>query len=465
MTRLNASWRRVHLVGMGGAGMSAIAHVLMQAGVEVSGSDVRDSAVLSTLRSLGVRADVGHRAEQAAGADVVIFSAAVGRENPELELAISEGIPVMSRGEALGSIVQPFRTVAVSGTHGKTTTSGMVATILAQAGLEPTYLLGADLSGVGPGGYLGQGDVAVVEADEAYRSFLWLKPAIAVVTNVDRDHLDHYGSWESLTAAFRQFLTVASESRVICADDPQTVDVSEGLDCVHYGLNLGLTVSAEVLNQGAEGSTFELRLNNEPMGEVQLSIAGRHNILNALGAVAACVELGIEIPEILKGLSCYRGASRRFEYRGRFAGAHLVDDYAHHPAEIEATLSAARFGPWKRVIAVFQPHLYSRTEALWREFGAALSTADLVVVTDVYGAREQPVPGVTGKLIVDSVCDSSPGKPVAYLPKLNDAAAYLQQKVRPDDLVLSLGAGDITTLPDRLSGEIPLITLEALGRP
>lgn len=456
MTELNISWRKVHLVGMGGAGMSAIAHVLMQAGVEVSGSDVRDSAVLSTLRSLGVRADVGHRAEQAADADVVIFSSAVGMENPELELAISEGIPIMSRGEALGLMVQPFRTIAVSGTHGKTTTSGMVATILAQAGLEPTYLLGADLSGVGPGGLLGKGEVAVVEADEAYGSFLWLKPAIAVVTNVDRDHLDHYGSWESLTDSFRQFLTEASESRVVCADDPYAVAVSEGLESVSYGLNLNSTVSAEVLNQREAGSTFELRLNNAHAGVVQLSIAGRHNILNALGAIAACIQLGMEVPVILNGLSCYMGASRRFEYRGRFDGAYLVDDYAHHPAEIEATLSAARFGPWKRVIAVFQPHLYSRTEALWREFGAALSMADLVVVTDVYGAREQPVPGVTGKLIVDSVCDSSPGKPVAYLPKLNDAALYLQQKIRPDDLVLSLGAGDITTLPDRLSGEIPM---------
>jgi UDP-N-acetylmuramate--alanine ligase len=188
---------------------------------------------------------------------------------------------------------------------------------------------------------------------------------------------------------------------------------------------------------------------------VRLPVAGRHNILNALGATAACAELGINLQKIVEGLGQFRGASRRFEYRGRFRGADLVDDYAHHPAEIEATLSAARFGPWKRVVAVFQPHLYSRTQSLWREFGTALAMADLIVVTDVYGAREQPVPGVTGKLIVDSVCESAPGRPVAYLPRLNDAARYLQAVLRPDDLVLSLGAGDITTLYDRLSGEVP----------
>ncbi len=433
--------------------MSAIARVLLQAGVEVSGSDARDSAALSNLRSLGVKADVGHRWDQPAGADVVIYSSAVADDNPELERARADGVPVMPRGEALARIVRPFRTVAISGTHGKTTTSGMVATVVRHAGLDPTYLLGADLPGFGPGGHLGNGSVAVVEADEAYKSFLWLSPAIAVVTNVDKDHVEHYGDWELLQKAFREFLESAQEASIICSDDPCTVAVAEGLETTTYGLNLNPNVSAEVRHETVAGSKFNLRLNDEPVGEVNLRLAGRHNISNALGAIAACLKLGLEIPVIISGLERYQGASRRFEYRGEFAGAHLVDDYAHHPTEIAATLAAARFGGWRRVIAVFQPHLYSRTRALWREFGCALSAADLVVVTDVYGAREQPVPGVTGKLIVDSVNECAPGKPVAYLPLLGQAARYLRDAVRPNDLVLTLGAGDITTLPDRLSEE------------
>ncbi|HEX2259470.1 MAG TPA: UDP-N-acetylmuramate--L-alanine ligase [Actinomycetota bacterium] len=455
MIDLKGKWRRVHLVGMGGAGMSAIAHVLLQGGVVVSGSDLRESAALSALRSLGVRADVGHRAHQAEGADVVIASAAVGPENPELELARAQGIPIMLRGQALASIVEGLRTVAVSGTHGKTTTSGMVATVALHAGLDPTYLLGADLTGLGPGGRLGNGDVAIVEADEAYRSFLWLEPSTALVTNIDRDHLEHYGSWEALNDAFRLFMSRSASGSVVCADDAHAMAVAESLNPVTYGFDPHAQFRGELIEADAEGSTFDLIVRGEVVARVRLPVAGRHNILNALGATAACVELGIDLQEIVEGLGQFRGASRRFEYRGRFRGADLVDDYAHHPAEIEATLSAARFGPWKRVVAVFQPHLYSRTQSLWREFGTALAMADLIVVTDVYGAREQPVPGVTGKLIVDSVCESAPGRPVAYLPRLNDAARYLQDVLRPEDLVLSLGAGDITTLYDRLSGEVP----------
>lgn len=452
---LKGKWRRVHLVGMGGAGMSAIAHVLLQAGVVVTGSDLRESAALSALRSLGIRADVGHRANQAEGADLVIASAAVGPDNPELELARAQGIPIMLRGQALASIVEGLRTVAVSGTHGKTTTSGMVATVALHAGLDPTYLLGADLTGLGPGGHLGNGDVAIVEADEAYRSFLWLEPSTAVVTNIDRDHLEHYGSWEALNDAFRLFMGRSVSRSVVCADDPHAMAVAEGLNPITYGFQPDAQFRGELVEADAEGSTFELIVRGDVAGRVKLPVAGRHNILNALGATAACMDLGIGAQAIIEGLGQFRGASRRFEYRGRFRGADLVDDYAHHPAEIEATLSAARFGPWKRVVAVFQPHLYSRTQSLWREFGTALAMADLIVVTDVYGAREQPVPGVTGKLIVDSVCESVPGRTVAYLPRLNDAARYLQDVLRPDDLVLSLGAGDITTLYDRLSGEAP----------
>ncbi len=457
MIELDPSWRRVHLVGLGGAGMSAIARVLTQAGVSITGSDVRESAVLEGLRGMGVRADVGHRARQAEGADLLILSNAVSTDNPEVAFARDHGIPILWRGEALALIVGGLRTIAVSGTHGKTTTSGMVATVLAHAGLTPTYLLGSDLSGRGSGGHLGEGDVAVVEADEAYRSFLWLRPAIAVVTNIDRDHVDHYDNWEALQEAFLSFMSRSSEAVVVCADDPRAVKVAAGLKTMTYGFAEGADVRAEGLESGAGGSDFRLIYRGKDEGQVHLQATGRHNVQNALGAAAACLSLGLDVAAVIAGLAAFGGVSRRFEYRGRFEGAHLVDDYAHHPAEIDATLAAARWGPWKRVIAVFQPHLYSRTQALWKEFGAALSAADVILVTDVYGAREEPIPGVTGKLIVDAICELAPGRKVAYVSRLDDAASYLRSIVGPDDLILTLGAGDITTLHDRLVGDTPTI--------
>ncbi len=455
MLRLDPAWRRVHLVGLGGAGMSAIARVLMQAGLTVSGSDVRESAVLSSLRAMGVKADVGHRARQAEGADVLIVSNAVGPGNPEVELARTNGIPTLWRGKALAEMVGGLRTVAVSGTHGKTTTSGMVATVLSQAGLDPTYLLGSDLSGRGSGGHLGGGELAVVEADEAYRSFLWLDPAVSVVTNIDRDHVDHYDSWEALQEAFFTFMAGSSEAVIVCADNPRAMEVARPLEPLTYGFHPDAGVRAGGLESGAGGSDFRLFVEGRDEGMVHLQVTGIHNVQNALGAAAACLKLGLDVPAVSAGLAAFGGVSRRFEYRGRLGDAHLVDDYAHHPAEIDATLSAARWGPWKRVIAVFQPHLYSRTQALWKEFGASLSAADLIVVTDVYGAREEPVAGVTGKLIVESICDTVPGRKVAYLPRLDEAARYLRSVVRADDLILTLGAGDVTTLHDRLSADSP----------
>jgi UDP-N-acetylmuramate--alanine ligase len=297
--------------------------------------------------------------------------------------------------------------------------------------------------------------VAVVEADEAYGSFLWLEPSISLVTNVDRDHMDHYGDWESLKSAFRVFMEKASERVIVCADDLQAIEVAEGIDAVTYGFNAEAVIRGEGLESGAGGSSFRLLVDGVPQATVALQVAGRHNAQNALGAAAACLQLGMSIESIVEGLAAFKGVSRRFEFRGRYAGADLVDDYAHHPAEIEATLSAARWGPWKRIVAVFQPHLYSRTRDLWHEFGAALSTADVIVVTDVYGAREDPIPGITGKLIVESACEHAPGRKVVYLPRLNEAARFLRTEARKDDLILTLGAGDITTLHDRLSSEPP----------
>lgn len=453
---------RVHLVGIGGAGMSAIARVLREAGYPVSGSDQRESTVLTALRGLGVTVDIGHRARRVEHAALVVASAAVPESNVELEAARSAGIPVLTRGECLARIVEGLRTVGVAGTHGKTTTSGMAATMLQVAGREPTWLLGADLARRGAGGRLGNGTVAVVEADEAYGSFLWLAPEVAVVTNVEDDHLDHYGGMAELTAAFTRFVSATTGTVVLCGDDARAAALAAHVtgDLIVYGVDPpgvadpggrpARRIGAEGIETSAEGSRFTLTIDGEPAAAVPLRIAGRHNVANALGAAGVGLALGLEPATIAAGLAQFAGASRRFEYRGSVLGADLVDDYAHHPTEIAATLEAARWGPWRRVLAVFQPHLYSRTQAMWPAFGSALARADVVVVTDVYGAREQPIPGVTGKLVVDAVCDAAPGRRVAYLPRLEEAADYVRGLLRPGDLLLSLGAGDITTLPQRV---------------
>lgn len=443
-------WRRVHLVGLGGARMTALARILREAGLEVSGSDLKDSAALQPLREIGVTVGIGHRPDRVAGAAAVVASAAVPPDNVEVAAARASGLPVLSGGDALARVVAGFRTIGVSGTHGKTTTSGMCATVLSDAGLDPTWVVGSDLAGGRPGGRLGEGGLAVVEADEAYGSFLHLRPAVAVVTNVDDDHLDHYGSTEALAEAFGTFVAGATERAVVCLDDPRAAALLlPAPGAVTYGFDPRADVRAENVVHGLTSCTFDLVADGRVV-RATVGVGGRHNVENALGAAAACLAIGVDHDAVAAGLAAFRGVRRRFEYRGSVAGADLFDDYAHHPTEIEATLAAARFGPWSRILAAFQPHLYSRTQALWRAFGAALAGADLVVVTDVYGAREDPVPGVTGKLVVDAACAAAPGRRVAYLPRLDEAARFLRSEIRPGDLVLSLGAGDVTTLPDRI---------------
>ncbi|MGH2733609.1 MAG: UDP-N-acetylmuramate--L-alanine ligase [Actinomycetota bacterium] len=441
---------RVHMVGIGGAGMSAIARVLKEAGGRVSGSDLRDSSVLESLRALQVPVEIGHHPVHVAGAALVVASTAVPADNVELLAARDARIPILHRGEALARLVEDHRLIGVAGTHGKTTTSGMIATVLEVAGWNPTWLIGADLIGGGPGGKLG-GDLAVVEADEAYGSFLWLHPHLAVITNIEEDHLDHYGSMEALEAAFVRFLSQTKGPRVLCLDDERVASLRSLVSGdLTYGFAEEAMVRAESMEGSASGSRFELALQGRRAGRIELRIAGRHNVQNALGAVAACTALGLAPEAIAEGLGAYAGARRRFEYRGKVAGADVVDDYAHHPTEIAATIEAARWGPWTRVVAVFQPHLYSRTQALWREFGAALAQADVVVITDVYPAREAPVPGVSGMLIVRAVCEAAPGRRVAYLPRLEEATRFVRSQLEPGDLLLTLGAGDITTLTDAL---------------
>ena len=447
--------RRVHFVGVGGAGMSAIAKVLVERGVKVSGSDLKLSRAATMLGAIGASIHLGHDASLVEGADVCVISSAIPPHNPELVRARELAIEVITRGAALAALLNGSKSVIVAGTHGKTTTTSMIVSVLRTAGHDPTYLVGGGLNDVGTNARYGRGEWAVAESDESDGSFLLLKPHVAVVTNVEPDHLDHWGSFEAIEEAFRSFLGAVEESGavVLPSGDATLGDfrTSAGVACVSFGN--GGDIAAEAVETVASGMRFTLR-HKDARAAVALRVPGRHNVSNALAAAAACLHVGLPVTDIAAGLGEYRGVERRFQMRGEVGGITIIDDYAHHPSEVRATLEAARSGPWRRVVAVFQPHRYSRTRALHRTFGPAFADAQRVVVTDVYGAGEQPVPGVSGKLIADAVCGSLPGRSVAYLPHRNDLLAYLVASARPGDAVLTLGAGDISVVGEELLGRL-----------
>lgn len=448
--RLDEAWRRIHLVGIGGAGMSALARILIEAGVSVSGSDRSESSTAESLRRIGATVWVGHSSGRMQGVDAVLTSSAIPADNVELTEAATMGIPVLSRGEAIARIVQGRKTIAISGTHGKTTTSAMTASILQVAGRDPLYIVGGPFGG-GSGGHLGiGGEWAVVEADEAFGSFLLLQPEIAAVTNIDEDHLDFHGGLDGLLAAFSKFISNANHV-VLGVDDPAAAKLAAGAGdrlALTYGFAEAADVRASEIQWDATRSRFKLTVSGAEAGWIRLPVGGRHNVQNALAAAACSLASGVEVPEILEGLESFSGVGRRFELRGSLRGAELRDDYAHNPAELAAALSQAGAGSWSRVIAVFQPHLYSRTRALWRELGEAISAADVAVVTDVDGAREQPVAGISGKMVVDAACEAAPGKRVVYLPSLEEAAEFVRREARNGDLVLTLGCGYVNKLHD-----------------
>ena len=445
---------RVHFIGIGGAGMSAIAKVLLERGVEVSGSDLKRSRAAIQLEAMGATVRVGHDEAAVAAAGVVIVSTAIRPSNPELVAAQQQGIPVLSRGQALADVLAGHKSIVVAGTHGKTTTTSMIVTILERAGLDPTYLIGAGLNDAGTNARSGSGELAVAESDESDGSFLLLKPSIAVITNVEQDHVDHWESMEALWEAFGSFVSSTEDTGavIVPATDKRLVDMARrsGRRTVLFGSG---GVGAEDVSPNEVGIGF--RLTHEGATEtVALKVPGAHNVSNALAASAACLEAGVSLTDIASGLAAYGGVERRFQLRGEAAGVTIIDDYAHHPTEVKATLAAARAGRWDRVLAVFQPHRYSRTAAFADDFGASFLDADRVVVTDVYGAGEEPVPGVSGKLISDAVCARLPGRPVAYLPHRAELVAYLKSSVRAGDAVLTMGAGDVTSLGEELLLEL-----------
>lgn len=434
---------KIHMVGIGGAGMSGIAEVLHGKGHTVTGSDLKDSSYVRRLREKGIEVYIGHAAEQVGDADQVVISTAIPPTNLEVLEAHRRSIPVVPRAAALASILRDGRSVAVAGTHGKTTTTSMTAHVLKSLGEAPTALVGGELNDIGSNVAFGRSDMIVAEADESDRSLLYLHPQAAIVTNVDFDHPDFYTSIEDVFDTFGQFVRSLPETGHLatCADDPLCLRLAEESPCevTTYGFTSG-TLQAEMLSP----NTYTLIENGEERGLVELGVYGRHNILNSLAAACVARWLGHDAYEGVRSLKTFTGVRRRFQLKGTERGVRVVDDYAHHPTELDSTLQAARSTADGRVIAVFQPHRYSRTKKLHREFGEAFGAADAVLITDVYGAGEMPQPGVSGKLIVDAICEAAGHPEVYYIPEQVDIPRVLSSISGSNDTVLTMGAGDIS---------------------
>jgi UDP-N-acetylmuramate--alanine ligase len=452
---------RVHFIAIGGAGMSGIARIMLRRGMAVSGSDARDSELLGQLGDLGAKVFVGHDAAHVGDADTVVVSTAIRESNPELVAARARGLRVLHRSAALASLMAGRRAVAVAGTHGKTTTTSMLTVALQHAGADPSYCIGGQLVTTGLGADEGTGDVFVAEADESDGSFLMYTPHIAVVTNVEADHLDNYGGFEKVKENFARFVDRVEPGGTLVAgaDDPVAMELADlararGLTVRTYGEAAGADLRVTGFTPRGLGSRFEI----EGSGEVVLGVPGRHNALNATAVIAVARALGLDEAAVRAGLTAFGGAMRRLERKGEAGGVEVFDSYAHHPTELTADLEATRDylgekGEGGRIVAVFQPHLYSRTRFFAAEFGAALGLADVAVVLDVYGAREDPEPGVTGALVADAV---PAGTETVYAPARDEVPGIAASLARPGDVVITLGAGDVTQLGplvlDRLGG-------------
>jgi UDP-N-acetylmuramate--alanine ligase len=442
--------KNIHFVGIGGIGMSGIAEILAERGVVVTGCDLKPSAATDLLASRGIHVAIGHDPAHLQGADMVVVTSAVQGRNVEVEAALRRGIPVVKRKEILGEMVNRKRAIGVSGTHGKTTTSAMVAVVLEEAGLDPTVIVGGMLRNLASNAKNGSGDFVVVEADEYDRSFHELHPEIAVITNVEADHLEYYGSFEAIVEAFRIFVAGVRKGGAVigCVDDPVVLKLLDhpllNARVIRYGLSEAAELRATSITYDERGSSFQV----PGVGWFRLFLPGEHNVRNALAAIAVARELGIQTEITAVALARFLGVDRRFQILGEYAGAIVVDDYAHHPTEIRATLAAARHGyPNRRIVALFQPHLYSRTRDFAREFGESLLVADVALVAPIYAAREQPMEGITSKLIADAVSG------VEFLERTNEAIVdELRQRLQPNDLFITMGAGDVHQISEALVG-------------
>ena len=443
---------RLHVVGVGGPGMSAIALALAQMGHTVSGVDIRERPVLDRLRAAGVTVHIGHSRSHVHGCDAVTASSAIPHDLNELDEARRRGIPALSRAGMLASICAQAKSLAVAGTHGKTTTTSMLMLILAEAGWHPSFVIGGDVNDMGTGAQWTGGEWFVVEADESDGTHLELPLHATILTNIETDHLDHYGSLDAIEAGFDRYLAQIPGPKVVCADDPRAAAIGSRHGAVGYGLGAGADYRA--VDVGAEAGSFRFAVERrgERLTEVVLPLRGVHNVVNATGALALAAELGVEPAIAADALSRFGGVARRFDVRGTDGGATFVDDYAHLPSEIDAVLRAARDSGdgWQRVVAVFQPNRYNRMAELWPEYADAFVAADVVVLTEIYPSGTQPIPGVTGKLVVNAVLDAHPGARVVWLPRRDDLIAFLAREVRSGDVCVSMGCGDVASLPDEV---------------
>ena len=448
-----------HFVGIGGSGMSGIARVLLQKGYRVSGSDLNMTPITAALEALGAQIVEGHKKENLSeDAGQVVISTAIPPSNPEVQEAHLRGIPVIHRGEMLAKIMEGSKGIAVAGAHGKTTITSMIALCLEEAGLDPTIIIGGELRNIGVNAKLGQGEFFVAEADESDGSFLKLNPYIAVVSNIEDDHLDYYETLDNIARAFRQYIqNVRSDGfSVLCVDDPllREIAAAGGQNIVTYGFNPSARYRVGKISTNGYSTVGEVFDGEKKLGDLELKVPGHHNMVNALAAVAVCCELGIDFQVAARALSMFMGAARRFQFLGESRGVTVIDDYAHHPTEIMATLKAARQGNPARIISVFQPHRYTRTKRLHTEFAKAFEEADLVIVNDIYSAGEVPIPGVSASSLAREI-ESCSNIDTLYIPERDDTIDYLQDYVRSGDMVLVLGAGDVWKVGTGL--------LEALG--
>lgn len=445
--------KNFHFIGIGGIGMSGIAEVLLNQGFQVSGSDLQPSDILDHLRDLGANIVTGHDAKNVHNAQVVVYSSAVKAHNIELVEARRLVIPTIPRAEMLGELMRMKYGIAIAGTHGKTTTTSMIAAVMTEAEMDPTFIVGGRVKSLATNARLGSGEFLVAEADEFDRSFLRLTPTIAVITTLETEHLDTYRDLQDIRNAFLQFAERVPfyGSIVLCGDEPTVASLIPDLRCpvITYGIKSGLDIRAENCQFSAALSKFNVNIRGKNYGEVILNQPGLHNVKNALAAIGVAEELKIDFKYTKTGLLKFKGVERRFEIKGEVNGILIVDDYAHHPTEIRATLSAAKQGWKRRIIAVFQPHLYSRTRDFAIEFGESFENADILIVTGIYGAREEPIENVTGQLIIDAAVKA--GKQNAlYVPRVEDLVAKIGKIVRSKDMVITLGAGSIWKVSNEL---------------
>jgi UDP-N-acetylmuramate--alanine ligase len=438
--------KHIHFVGIGGAGMSGIAEVLLNLGYKITGSDLKPTETTQRLQDLGIKIFNEHKEENVAEADVVVISSAVKETNPEVVFAKEHKIQVIRRAEMLGELMRMKYGIGVAGTHGKTTTTSMVGEVLTEGGLDPTIVVGGRVINLGSHAKLGNGEFLVAEADEFDRSFLRLTPTIAVVTTLEAEHLDYYKDFEEIKSVFLEFVNkVPFYGRVIlCLDEESLLDLLPQIErpVTTYGFSSQADLQANSLSLIGNSSRFKVKIKGQELGEVSLSVPGIHNVKNSLAAIAVGLELEIPWQKIQKGLSDFKGVNRRFELKGVAKGVMVVDDYAHHPTEIEATLKGARAGWKKRLVCVFQPHLYSRTRDFHKEFGRSFLNSDVLIVTDIYPAREEPIPGVTGELVYLAAKEYG-HKNAFYVPQKDDIPSFLLKMVKENDMVITLGAGDI----------------------